>query len=168
MHHIAEFATLGADARPCMMAVDTAKAAGLLEVATSGELNFTQKQVLSPRQKSRRLRASRHTHARHHPEDRGCIFSACQFGCFRDSRRCALRTRLGTLNHPTHSRFASRPFGEFSILSLHGIPPALVAAQGTGTALRESFRQVLHSLLKPLGGLVVSELREKLAPGRRA
>ena len=30
--------------------------------------------------------------------------------------------------------------------------------------MRESFRQVLHSLLKPLGALVVSELREKLHP----
>ena len=45
-----------------------------------------------------------------------------------------------------------------------GIPPALVAAQGTGTAAREAFRQVLHSLLKPLGALVVEELREKLHP----
>ena len=34
---------------PMMMAADTAKAAGLLEVATSGELNFTQQQVLTPR-----------------------------------------------------------------------------------------------------------------------
>ena len=53
---------------------------------------------------------------------------------------------------------------ENSILSLHGIPPALVAARGTGTALRESFRQVLHSLLKPLGALVVEELKAKLHP----
>ena len=28
--------------------------------------------------------------------------------------------------------------------------------------MREAFRQVLHSLLKPLGGLVVEELRSKL------
>ena len=53
---------------------------------------------------------------------------------------------------------------ENSILSLHGVPPALVHAQATGTGLRESFRQVLHSLLKPLGALVVAELREKLHP----
>ena len=53
---------------------------------------------------------------------------------------------------------------ENSLLSLHGIPPALVAPRGTGTAMRESFRQVLHSLLKPLGALVVEELREKLHP----
>ena len=30
--------------------------------------------------------------------------------------------------------------------------------------MRESFRQVLHSLLRPLGALVVEELREKLHP----
>ena len=42
--------------------------------------------------------------------------------------------------------------------------PVLSPHKGTGTALREAFRQVLHSLLKPLGALVVSELREKLDP----
>ena len=45
-----------------------------------------------------------------------------------------------------------------------GIPPALVAERGTGTAMREAFRQVLHSLLKPLGALVVEELQAKLHP----
>ena len=30
--------------------------------------------------------------------------------------------------------------------------------------MREAFRQVLHSLLKPLGALVVEEIREKLHP----
>ena len=30
--------------------------------------------------------------------------------------------------------------------------------------MRESFRQVLHSLLKPLGALVVEELQAKLDP----
>ena len=53
---------------------------------------------------------------------------------------------------------------EHSILAMCGIPPALVAARGTGTAMRESFRQVLHSLLKPLGAILAEELREKLDP----
>ena len=53
---------------------------------------------------------------------------------------------------------------ENAMYAMHGIPPALLAAQGTGTAMREAFRQVLHSLLKPLGALVVEELREKLDP----
>ena len=35
---------------------------------------------------------------------------------------------------------------------------------GTGTAAREAFRQVLHSLLKPLGAIIAEELREKLDP----
>ena len=70
-----------------MMAADTARAAGLLETCHGGELNFTAEAGAIATPQSRRLRASRHTHARHHPEDRGCIFRACQFGCFRDSRR---------------------------------------------------------------------------------
>ena len=53
---------------------------------------------------------------------------------------------------------------EHSILSLHGVPPALVAERGTGTAMREAFRQVLHSLLKPIGALVAEELQAKLDP----
>ena len=53
---------------------------------------------------------------------------------------------------------------ENSILSLHGIPPALVQPGGTGTAARESFRQVLHALLRPLGLLVGEELQAKLDP----
>ena len=30
--------------------------------------------------------------------------------------------------------------------------------------MREAFRQVLHSLLKPLGAIIAEELREKLDP----
>ena len=48
--------------------------------------------------------------------------------------------------------------------AMHGIPPALVAARGTGTALRESFRQVLHGLVRPLGALLAEELQAKLDP----
>ena len=53
---------------------------------------------------------------------------------------------------------------ENSILAMCGIPPALVAARGTGTAMREAFRQILHALLKPLGAILGEELREKLHP----
>ena len=53
---------------------------------------------------------------------------------------------------------------EDSLLALHGIPPALVASTGQGGAMRESFRQVLHSLLKPLGALLGEELQAKLDP----
>ena len=53
---------------------------------------------------------------------------------------------------------------ENALYAMHGIPPALIAAQATGTGLRESFRHVLHSLLKPLGAIIAEELREKLDP----
>ena len=53
---------------------------------------------------------------------------------------------------------------ENALYAAHGIPPALVAAQGTGTAMREAFRQVLHSLLKPLGAIIAEELQAKLDP----
>ena len=53
---------------------------------------------------------------------------------------------------------------ENSILAMHGVPPALISARGTGTAMRKSFRQVLHSWLKPLGAILAEELREKLHP----
>ena len=53
----------------------------------------------------------------------------------------------------TPSRLGPEPPDSFPLLrdrlenamyAMHGIPPALVAAQGTGTAMREAFRQVLH------------------------
>ena len=53
---------------------------------------------------------------------------------------------------------------ENSLLALHGIPPSLLTSRATGQAMREGFRQVLHSLLKPLGALVVEELQVKLSP----
>ena len=51
-----------------------------------------------------------------------------------------------------------------TILSLHGIPPALFAARGNGTAAREAYRQVLHGLVRPLGQLLAEELQAKLHP----
>ena len=44
---------------PMQMAVDTTRAAGRLEKATSEELNFTQSQLLTPRTRGRRLRHGR-------------------------------------------------------------------------------------------------------------
>ena len=146
---------------PMMMAIDTAKAAGLLERATAGELNFTQKQVLSPR----RNQADYAPVDTLTPDTIQKIVSAFSEHVSSDAfviPADVTATRLGP--EPPDSFPLLRDRLENSILSLHGIPPALVAAQGTGTALRESFRQVLHSLLKPLGGLVVAELREKLHP----
>ena len=70
--------------------------------------------------------------------------------------------RLGPEPPPGFAELRDRL--EKSILSACGIPPSLISSIGTGTAAREAFRQVLHSLLKPLGALVVEELKLKLDP----
>ena len=51
-----------------------------------------------------------------------------------------------------------------SILAACGIPPSLIAPRATGTGQREGFRQILHGLLRPLGALVLGELKAKLHP----
>ena len=53
---------------------------------------------------------------------------------------------------------------ENAMYAMMGIPPALLAPRGTGTAMREAFRQILHALLRPLGALLAEEIREKLDP----
>ena len=145
---------------PMQMAVDTARAAGLLEHATSEEMAFTQKQILSPRRNQ-----GDYGMADLEPSQLTKIVEA--FAAHTGSGAFVVPgdlepRRLGP--EPPDSFPLLRDRLENSILSLHGIPPALVAARGTGTALRESFRQVLHSLLKPLGALVVEELQAKLHP----
>ena len=70
--------------------------------------------------------------------------------------------RLGP--EPPDSFAELRDRFEHSILSLHGIPPALFAARGNGTAAREAYRQVLHGLVRPLGQLLAEELQAKLDP----
>ena len=146
---------------PMQMAADTARAAGLLEKATSEELNFTQSQMLTPRRSA---------------GDYGMADSLTPETISKIVSAFAEHVHTGAFVLPadvTPQRLGPEPPDSFplirdrlenSLLALHGIPPALVAARGTGTALRESFRQVLHSLLKPLGALVVEELREKLHP----
>ena len=144
---------------PMQMAVDTARAAGLLETATAGELDFTQSQMLTPRRSA---------------GDYGLTDSLTPDTVQKIVTAFAEHVSTGAFVIPADvqaQRLGPEPPDSFpllrdrlenSILSLHGLPPALVAARGTGTALRESFRQVLHSLLKPLGSLVVEELQAKL------
>ena len=146
---------------PVRLAVDTARVAGLLENATAGELNFTQQQILSPRRNQ---------------SDYGLADSLTPDLITKIVQAFADHTGSGAFVVPGDlepRRLGPEPPDSFpllrdrfenSLLALHGIPPALVAARGTGTAMRESFRQVLHALLKPLGALVVEELREKLHP----
>ena len=145
---------------PMQMAHDTALAAGRLEKATSEELNFTQQQILSPRRNPNEYGTDSLT-----PDLITKIVES--FSAHTGSGAMVVPgdlepRRLGP--SPPDSFALLRDRFERSILSMHGIPPSLVAEQGTGTAMRESFRQVLHSLLKPLGALVVEELQAKIDP----
>ena len=124
-------------------------------------MSFTQSQILSPRQ-----RASDYGIAETlNPEAIQQIVDA--FAKHTNTGAFVIpadvqASRLGP--EPPDSFALLRDRLENSLLALHGLPPALIAARGTGTALRESFRQVLHSLIKPLGALVVEELQAKLDP----
>ena len=146
---------------PVRLAVDTARVAGLLETATAAELGFTQTQMLTPRRSAGDYGVADPLS----PDTISKIVSAfaehVHTGAFVLPADVTPQ-RLGP--EPPDSFADLRDRFEQSILAMHGIPPALVAARGTGTALRESFRQVLHSLIKPLGELVVQEIREKLDP----
>ena len=146
---------------PVQLAVDTARAAGLLETATAGELNFTQKQVLSPRRNQGDY-APVDTLT---PDTIQKIVSAFSEHVSSDAFVIPADVQAQRLGPEPPDSFALlRDRFENSILAMCGIPPALVAERGTGTAMREAFRQVLHSLLKPLGALVVEELQAKLHP----
>ena len=146
---------------PLALAVDTARAASRLEQATSEELSFTQSQILSPRQ-----RASDYGIAETlNPEAIQQIVDA--FAKHTNTAALVIpasveASRLGP--EPPDSFALLRDRLENSLYALHGLPPALIAARGTGTALREAMRQVGASLIRPLGELVVQEIREKLDP----
>ena len=146
---------------PVQLAIDTARVAGLLEAATAGELNFTQQQVLTPR----RSQGDYGLADTLSPDVIQKVVSAfaehVSTGAFVIPADVQAQ-RLGP--EPPDSFPLLRDRLENSLLALHGIPPALVAAQSTGTAMRESFRQLLHGLVKPIGALVVEELQAKLDP----
>ena len=146
---------------PVRLAIDTARVAGLLENATAGELNFTQQQLLTPRRGAGEYSVADSLT----PETIEKIVSAfsehVSTGAFVIPADVTPQ-RLGP--EPPDSFALLRDRFENSILAMCGIPPALVAARGTGSAAREAFRQVLHALLKPLGAILGEELREKLHP----
>ena len=146
---------------PMQMAVDTARAAGLLETATAGELNFTQQQVLTPRRNQSDYGLADSLAPETIQKIVAAFSTHVSTGAFVIPADVQAQ-RLGP--EPPDSFPLLRDRLENSILALHGIPPALVAARGTGTAMRESFRQVLHSLLKPLGAILAEELQAKLHP----
>ena len=146
---------------PVALARDTAQAAGRLEKATSEELNFTQSQMLTPRRAAGDYGVAETLN----PDTIQKIVSAVAdhigTGVFTIPADVQAQ-RLGP--EPPDSFPLLRDRLENAMYAMHGIPPALVAAQGTGTAMREAFRQVLHSLLKPLGAIIAEELRAKLDP----
>ena len=145
---------------PVRLAIDTARVAGLLEAATAGELNFTQQQVLTPRRNQDYGLADSLS-----PDVIQKIVAAfsehVHTGAFVIPADVQAQ-RLGP--EPPDSFPLIRDRLENSLLALHGIPPSLVAAHGTGNAAREAYRQVLHGLLKPLGALLAEELQAKLDP----
>ena len=146
---------------PVRLAVDTARVAGLLETATAGELGFTQTQMLTPRRNTGDY-APTETLA---PDVMQKIVSA--FAAHVNTGAFVLPAdvtpqRLGP--EPPDSFALLRDRFENSILAMCGIPPALVAAQANGQAMREAARQALNFLLRPLGTLVVEELQAKLDP----
>ena len=146
---------------PVRLAVDTARVAGLLENATAGELNFTQQQVLTPRRGAGDYALTDTLTPDMMEKIVSAVAEHVGTGAFVIPADVTPQ-RLGP--EPPDSFAELRDRFEHSILSLHGIPPALFAALGNGTAAREAYRQILHGLIKPIGALVVEELREKLDP----
>ena len=146
---------------PVRLAIDTARAAGLLETATAGELGFTQTQMLTPRRAA---------------SDFGVAETLTPDTMSKIVAAFAEHVNVGAFVLPadvTPSRLGPEPPDSFPLLrdrlenamyAMHGIPPALVAVRGTGTAMREAFRQVLHGLVRPLGALLAEELKAKLDP----
>ena len=146
---------------PVRLAIDTARAAGLLETATAGELNFTQQQVLTPRSRQGDYGLTESLAPDTIQKIVSAVAAHVGTGAFVIPADVQAQ-RLGP--EPPDSFPLLRDRLENSLLALHGLPPALVSARGTGTAAREAFRQLLHALLKPLGRILAEELQAKLHP----
>ena len=143
------------------MGSDTGLAAARLEKATSEELNFTQSQMLTPRRSSGDYGMADSLNPEAIQKIVDAFASHVHTGAF-ILPSDVVPQRLGP--EPPASFPLIRDRLENSILSMCGCPPSLFSSTGNGGALREAFRQILHSLLKPLGALVAEELREKLDP----
>ena len=146
---------------PVTLALDTFKAASRLEGAAKEEFSFTQKQLIAPRRGAGDFSPIDNLQ----PDVITKIVDS--FAQHVGAPTIVLPadvvpSRLGP--EPPDSFALLRDRFEQSILAACGIPPSLIAAQANGTAMRESFRQILHSLLKPLGAIIGEELREKLHP----
>ena len=146
---------------PLELAADTLRAAGLLESAVSEEFSFVQQQILSPRRNQNDYGLADSMS----PDQLTKIVEA--FSAHTGSGAFVVPgdlepRRLGP--SPPESFIGIREGLEHSLLGAFGIPPSLVSATGNAGAMREGFRLVLHTLLKPLGALVAEELQAKLDP----
>ena len=141
------------------LALDTFKAASLLEGAAQEEFSFTQKQLIAPRRGSgdfAPLDSLSPDIIQKIVESFAQHVGAPTIVLPAD----VVPSRLGP--EPPDSYALLRDRFENSILSACGIPPSLIAPRGTGTAMREGYRQILHALIKPLGLLVAEELQAKI------
>ena len=146
---------------PLQLACDTGRAAALLERAISEEFSFVQQQLLSPRR-------NQNDYGLADSMSHDQVTKVVQ--AFSDHTGSGAFVVPGDLEPhrlgpaPPESFIGIRDGLEHSLLGAFGIPPSLVSATGTGTALRESLRHLLNTLLRPLGALVVEELQAKLHP----
>ena len=146
---------------PLQMASDTGLAAARLEKATSEELNFTQSQMLTPRRSSGDYGMADSLNPEAIQKIVDAFASHVHTGAF-ILPSDVVPQRLGP--EPPQAFAELRVLFENSIYAACGIPPSLLSSTGNAGAMRESFRQVLHALLKPLGAILGAELREKLHP----
>ena len=146
---------------PLSRAMATGEAAGRLEQALENELRFQSSQLLVPRRSS----SSFEQEVRLDPATRQEIASSM-----------AAQLRQATLILPEDlqvQRLGASPpavFAELrdrleaSIVSLCGVPAALIDSRAPGTASREALRQFVHVTILPVGAIVLEEIRTKLSP----
>ena len=63
---------------------------------------------------------------------------------------------------PTAGHVQLRRDTLYDLCASAGIPPSLVDSRSDGSARRESYRQLLHTVIQPMARVAVAELREKL------
>ena len=130
---------------PLQLACDTGRAAALLEHATSEEFSFVQQQILSPRRNQNEYGSVDSLAPDIIKKVVASFSEQTGSGCLVVPGDLEPR-RLGP--SPPDSMSTLRAQIENSLLAVHGVSPALLAAQSTGTGSREAFRQLLHGTIK--------------------
>ena len=152
---------------PVALALDTAKAASLLETATAGELGFTQTQMLTPRRAAGDFGVAE-TLA---PDTLSKIVSAF-----------SEHVNVGAFVLPadvTPSRLGPEPPDSFPLLrdrlenamyAMHGIPPASdrsTNSTGTCQCVKRFGRCSTWACSNHLGAIIAEELQREVRPRRR-